>query len=78
MAWPIQVHSIDSDKSWQMVLARSGETVAQPISREIIFLSGQTINSAMATMTATMTKITIRRLINASRSLAAAHINRHE
>jgi hypothetical protein len=40
MAWPIQVHSIDSDKAWQMAFARPGVTFAPPMSRELIFLIG--------------------------------------
>ena len=48
MAWPIQVHSIDSDKAWQMAFARPGVTFAQPMSREVIFLSDDAIASATA------------------------------
>ena len=64
MAWPIQVHSIESDKAWQISLPRSGVTFAQPISREIIFLSGQPITSTSAmTLAATMAGIAMRRRI---------------
>jgi len=48
MAWPIQVHSIESDKAWQISLPRYGVTFAQPISREIVFLFGHAITSTSA------------------------------
>ena len=61
MAWPIHVHSIESDKAWQMALARPAGTFAQPMSREVIFLSGHVIANATAMTTAkTRTEIVIR------------------
>ena len=40
---------MESDNDWQISFPRPEEIIAQPISRDIILLSGQTITSARTT-----------------------------